>query len=64
MVTGGTLNTGGAWRPGARVQVYSLDGAREQLPDMNTARDAHACGHYVKDDKMVNHNILFGRSHS
>ena len=58
VVTGGTLSNGVVWRPGARVQVYSLDGAQERLPDMNTARDEHACGHYVKDDKMVNHNNL------
>ena len=64
VVTGGTLATGGMWRPGAKVQVYSLDGAQERLPDMNNARDDHACGHYVKDDRMVNHNILCLGNHT
>ena len=64
VVTGGTLATSGMWRPGAKVQVYSLDGAQERLPDMNNARDDHACGHYVKDDRMVNHNILCLGNHT
>ena len=37
----------------SRVQVYNTDGEVDQLPDINTARFYHACGHYVKHDKVV-----------
>ena len=39
--------------PGSRVQVYNTSGEVEQLPDINTPRHSHACGHYIKDGKMV-----------
>ena len=39
--------------PGSRVQVYNTSGEAEQLPDINTPRHDHACGHYIRDDKMV-----------
>ena len=51
VVTGGQ-EAGGV--PGSRVQEYDTAGARDQLPDLNTARYDHACGHYIKDDKVVN----------
>ena len=49
VVTGGIAS--GVIR--TRVPVYSTSGAGEKLPDMNTARYNHACGHYMKDDKVV-----------
>ena len=39
MVTGG----GG---PIATVQVYTISGAQEQLPDLQTPRYNHACAYY------------------
>ena len=41
------------WLARSRVQVYSTAGAGERLPDLNTPRMFHACGHYIKDDKVV-----------
>ena len=49
VVTGGLV----AGALGSRVQEYDTVGARDQLPDINTARHSHACGHYIKDDKVV-----------
>ena len=53
MVTGGQVWNGTAWVAGSTVQVYSTAGPEERLPDINTARYSHACGHYIKDDKVV-----------
>ena len=53
MVTGGAESSGGVWVAVSRVQVYSTARAGERLPDINTARMDHACGHYIKDDKVV-----------
>ena len=60
VVTGGSewnatawVDPDGLWIPTSRVQVYSTAGAGERLPDINTARMNHACGHYIKDDKVV-----------
>ena len=53
MVTGGAMYNGIQWVAVSRVQVYSMDGAGERLPDINTARMYHACGHYMKDDTVV-----------
>ena len=50
MVTGGQATGRVAV---SRVQVYTTAGAGERLPDINTARMLHACGHYIKDDKVV-----------
>ena len=58
MVTGGAEWTGTHWVGMSRVQVYSTAGAGEGLPDINTPRMAHACGHYIKDDKVVTRCIL------
>ena len=53
VVTGGYVWNGTDWVGGSRVQVYNTDGEVDQLPDINTARYHHACGHYIKDDKVV-----------
>ena len=53
MVTGGVEWNGTVWLARSEVQVYSMAGAGERLPDLNTARMYHACGHYIKDDKVV-----------
>ena len=49
MVTGG-------WDGGynSTVQVYTLSGAQEQLPGLQTGRDNHACAHYMdSQDRAV-----------
>ena len=39
----------------SRVYVYNIDGWVRNMPDLNTARSYHACGHYTNsDDKIVN----------
>ena len=55
VVTGGGYDVwnGTHQLPGSRVQVYTTAGAGERLPDLNTPRMFHACGHYIKDDKVV-----------
>ena len=55
MVTGGEAWNGTHRLAGSRVQVYGTAGAGKRLPDMNTPRMYHACGHYIKDDKVVNY---------
>ena len=37
----------------SRVHMYTTSGAGNNFPDMNTPRFLHACGHYLKDDKVV-----------
>ena len=46
MVTGG-------WGPLATVQVYTLSGPQEQLPDLQTPRRYHACAHYLDSQDRV-----------
>ena len=55
VVTGGGYDVwnGTHWLAGSRVQVYSTAGAGERLPDINTPRMYHACGHYIRDEKVV-----------
>ena len=53
MVTGGEAWNGTHRLAGSRVQVYGTAGAGKRLPDMNTPRMYHACGHYIRDDKVV-----------
>ena len=52
VITGGrsenTVNSGNSLIP--RVQVFNINGATHQLPDMLTSRMDHACGYY-HDDK-------------
>ena len=50
MVTGGEATGRVAV---SRVQVYTTAGEGERLPDLNSARMQHACGHYIRDDKVV-----------
>ena len=39
---------------GYRNAVYNINGFVKDLPDLNTNRGAHGCGHYVnKDMKLV-----------
>ena len=58
MVTGGLVYIHNEWVLASRVQEYSTGGEGERLPDLNTARYSHACGHYIKDDKVVTRCIL------
>ena len=37
----------------SRVQEYNLQGSVARLPDLNTARQQHACGHYVHNGQIV-----------
>ena len=38
----------------ATVQVYTLSGPQEQLPDLQTPRYQHACAHYLdSQDRAV-----------
>ena len=37
----------------SRVQEYNLHGSVARLPDLNTGRSIHACGHYVHQGQMV-----------
>ena len=37
----------------SRVQEYNLYGSVARLPDLNTGRDWHSCGHYVHNGQMV-----------
>ena len=41
-----------------RVQEYNLQGSVARLPDLNTERQYHACGHYTHNGQMVS-KILF-----
>ena len=47
--------TGGSDYPNAfaTVQVYTLSGAKEQLPDLQTPRHSHACAHYMDSQDRV-----------
>ena len=36
-----------------RVQEYNLQGSVARLPDLNTGRYDHACGHYTHNGQMV-----------
>ena len=38
---------------GWRVQVYTLSGPQEQLPDLQTPRMLHACAHYLDSQDRV-----------
>ena len=50
VVTGGwSLFTG----PFATVQVYTISGPQEQLPDLMTGRYQHACAHFVDSENRV-----------
>ena len=36
-----------------RVQEYNLQGSVARLPDLNTGRSLHTCGHYTHNGQMV-----------
>ena len=46
MVTGG-------YHIRSTVQVYTLSGAQEQLPNLRTPRYGHACAHYLDSQDRV-----------
>ena len=51
VVTGGRS---GSNTPGVTVQVYTSEGAQEQLPSLQTGRYSHACAYYVdSQDRIV-----------
>ena len=51
IVTGGYTRSTDASH--GRVQEYNLQGSVARLPDLNTARRNHACGHYVHRGQAV-----------
>ena len=59
VVTGGWIN-GYQWNsePIATVQVYTISGPQEQLPDMLKGRLRHACAHYVDSQNRIVSIIL------
>ena len=46
MVTGGEIYL-------KKVIVYNIDGWVEDLPDLNTGRIDHGCGHYVDNNNEI-----------
>ena len=44
--------TGGQWSA-SRVQVYSVSGPQEELPNMLAPRYGHACGLFVNSDQQT-----------
>ena len=50
LVTGGW---GAFTGPIATVQVYTISGPQEQLPDLVTGRYSHACAHFVDSENRV-----------
>ena len=54
------LTGGGEGSPAlSRVQEYNLWGSVARLPDLNTGRRDHACGHYVHDGQIVSTELRF-----
>ena len=41
-----------------RVEQYNLAGSMGRLPDLNTGRENHACGHYLHNGEVVSTNII------
>ena len=41
------------------VSVYNMEGWVENLPDLNTGRQDHGCGHYVDTDNNHVRLLLF-----
>ena len=54
VITGGTA---GGKNGRSRVQIYTVQGEKERLPDLNNPRRAHACGYFYHDNKLVSNNI-------
>ena len=43
-----------------RVMAYNNDGPMYRMPDMPTAREKHACSHYVdSNNNLVGHASLY-----
>ena len=36
-----------------KVSVYSISGWVEDLPDLNTGREQHGCGHYADENNNI-----------
>ena len=51
----------GGWSELSRVQEYNLHGSVARLPDLNTGRRYHACGHYVHQGQMVSTELRFSQ---
>ena len=45
----------------SRVQEYNLQGSVARLPDLNTGRQDHACGHYVHQGQIVSAELRIGQ---
>ena len=60
-MTDSVILTGGYYRDTnvifTRVQQYNLQGSVARLPDLNTRRYHHACGHYVHQGEMVSTRV-------
>ena len=56
VVTGGASGAGSK----ANVQVYTISGPQEPLPDLLTARYDHACAHFMdSENRVVSTSIHF-----
>ena len=51
IVTGGLYTT-------RTVSVYNIEGWMEDLPDLNTGRLYHGCGHYVDNNNNIVRLVL------
>ena len=54
--------TGGLYSK-KRVQQYNLAGSMGRLPDLNTGRYGHACGHYLHNGEVVSNNMINNALH-
>ena len=53
-MTDTVILTGGYdYQSSRRVQEYNLQGSVARLPDLNSGRYFHACGHYVHQGQIV-----------
>ena len=50
--------TGGYYYTGTTVSVYDIGGWVEDLPDLNTGRNDHGCGHYVDNNNDIVRLVL------
>ena len=58
IVTGGYY-TGTTFYTTRIVSVYNIGGWVEDLPDLNTGRRNHGCGHYVDNNNDIVRLVLF-----
>ena len=59
-MTDSVILTGGLYSR-SRVHEYNLQGSVARLPDLNTGRYRHACGHYVHQEQMVSTQLRFSQ---